>query len=261
MRTHSRSTIRRGAILIPLALAFLFALPSRADLEYKPWIEKDWTQWTQHDCSITLGASPWNQWTINTAPSSVSSSTPSYGSRVQIRSALPMRQARFRLAQIETQYEKMKPDKKKAFDLAHAYDLDPIDQVLVYIDNVSTDVPPTQSGGGELEGGIFSTPAPARQAALRLPDGTLVLPTETNKVKYTPDTLNSAQNQFEYVFPRMVSGKAIFSPHDSLLTVELGAPLVFDKKTHKVVQEDFRDSGKRYTFKISDLMYKGKLEY
>jgi hypothetical protein len=171
---------RFGALVASLVWAIFFSAGSAADLEYKPWLEKDWTQWTKHDCSITLGASPWNQWTINTAPSSISSYTPSYGSRVQIRSALPMRQARFRLAQIEAQYEKMKPDKKKVFDLAHAHDLDPVDQVFVYIDNSSTDVSPSESAGGELEGGIFSTPAQARQAALRLPDGTLVFPTETN---------------------------------------------------------------------------------
>jgi len=253
MRTHSRSTFRRAVILFPFVLAFLLTLPSRADLKYKPWIEKDWTQWTQHDCSIILGGSPWNQWKVYIPSPVIASYTPSFGSRVQIRSALPIRQAVLRESQLEARYEKMKPDKKNAFDLAHAHDLDPADQVLLYIDNSSTDTPAPEPS--------VSSPPLARQVVLRLADGTLVLPTETNKVKYTPDTLNSPQNQFEYVFPRTVGGKPLFSPGDECLVIELGAPLVFDKKTHNVVREDFRDSGKRYTFKIADLMYKGKLEY
>lgn len=78
-------------------------------------------------------------------------------------------QAILRQLQLEDHYDKMKPDKKQAFDQAHAHDLDPIDEVKVYIKNWRDD-------------GV--DPAVPRQAVLRLPNGTLVEPIETNEVKY-----------------------------------------------------------------------------
>ena len=104
-------------------------------------------------------------------------------------------------------------------------------------------------------------PFPARQAALQLPSGTLILPIQINKVKYMSTSLNEYLNQFEYIFPRTIDGKDLFTETDSSMTLKLGAPLVLDKKTNKVELRDFQNSGFEYAFKISDLIYKGKLEY
>ena len=48
---------------------------------------------------------------------------------------------------------------------------------------------------------------------------------------------------------------------DSYLTISIGVPLIVDKKTKKVEQQDFRKSTGGFVFNISDLMYNGKLEY
>jgi hypothetical protein len=176
---------------------------------------------------------------------------------VQLRSALPIRQAILRNLQLTNHYDTMKPDKKQAFDQAHAHDLDPIDQVKVYIVNYSMEPPPLNTVAIDR---IYG-PQPARYAALRLSNGALVLPVQTNAVKYTYTYMNEFTNEYEYVFPRVVDGKPVYSANDSSLIVELGAPLVMDKKTHQPVQQDFQYSGKRFIFKISDLMYKGNLEH
>jgi len=250
MRTHSRSTIRRGAILIPLALAFLFTLPSRADLKYKPWIEKDWTQWTQNDCQELITKSPW---ACQTNADNL------HDVLFILDSALPIREVGLRELQFKFQYNTMTADNKQGFDLAHAKDLDPIDRVKVtaVIPNINLEPPGPLSTKPPKNMGPF----PPTQIALRLSDGTFVLPTQANKLENNSHSLTPFQNQFEYIFPRTVGGKPLYSPTDSFLVIELGAPLLEDPKSHELIPQDFRDSGERCKFKISDMVYKGRLEY
>jgi hypothetical protein len=258
MRTHSRTTIWRGAILLTLVFAACFSLSSMATTKDPPWIAKDWTQWNENDCGFVLDNSPWSR---STEVPGYSMNGPrvsaANGTQVQLRSALPIRQALLRQLQLENHYDKMKPDKKQAFDQTHLHDLDPIDQVRVYIVNSSFEPPPVGTVGGDRVLG----PAPGTQAALRLADGTLVQPIQTNQVKYESGTSNSFEDQFEYLFPRTVAGNPLFSSTNSSLRIELGAPLVVDKKTHQVITQEFRDAGRWYQFKIANMMYKGKLEY
>jgi hypothetical protein len=190
------------------------------------WMKKDWTQWAEKDCDMVLGGSPWTQMILpqvnrpNFFPYGESART-----FVQFRSALPIRQAVLRELQLENHYDKMKPDQKQAFDLAHSHDLDPSDQVRVLVVN-------TSSGHVGIE--------PPRQAALRLADGTIVQSIETNEVKDIPAGRWDSINQFEHVFPRTVNGKPLFSLNDTNVDVLLGKYLTIDKKTKKVIQEPFQ---------------------
>jgi hypothetical protein len=240
---------------VPTACFSLFATQEADD---KSWETKDWTQWTvEEETAVFEG--PWHQFTHSDGNVSLNTryGTSAFGNDVQLRSALPIRQALLRYLQLTDHYDTMKPDKKQAFDQAHAHDLDPIDQVKVYIVNYSDEPPPLNPVATDR---IFG-PTPARQAALRLRNGTLVLPLQIYPVKYANTIINEFTNQYEYTFPRTVAGKPLYSVNDSFLIVELGAPLVLDKKTHLPKSPNFVPSGKLYIFKISDLMYKGKLEY
>jgi hypothetical protein len=246
------------AAIVPSILAVCFSLSGAQNTDDKSWETKDWTQWTKDDCSRVFEA-PWGQWTFSGGDPSPNGpyGTTGFGHSAQLRSALPVRQALLRTLQLDNNYDKMKHDKKQLFDRAHAHDLDPIDQVKVYIANVSMEPPPLNPVATDR---IFG-PQPARQAALGLANGTLVLPLQIYPVKYANTVINEFTNQYEYTFPRAVAGKPLYSVNDSFLIVELGAPLVLDKKTHLPKSPNFVPSGKRYIFKISDLMYKGNLEY
>ena len=176
---------------------------------------------------------------------------------IQLRSALPIREALVRQLQLQKRYDKMNVQKKQEFDQQRAADLAPRPDrnLVVVIYNSSTEPPAADHPITALG------PDPPRQAALQLADRTLILPIQINKVKYMSSSINEYMNQFEYVFPRTISGRELFTKTDSSMTLKLGAPLVVDKKTNKVEQRDFQNSGFEYTFKISDLIYKGKLEY
>ncbi len=205
---------------------------------------------------------------------------------MQLRSALPIRQANLRLIQLDKHYDKMSVQKKQAFDQTHLHDLDPTDQIIILIENsaVTYEAPENSE-----QSTIFVDPDPGVQIALKVGTGTFVTPIQTNKVKYASNTFHKRLNQFEYIFPRTVDGKPPLAPagtfqainlgtritvdkHNAghldfirstgpLLYIALGDPLVMDKKTGKVEQRDFNDSLLGYSFNISDLMYKGKLEY
>jgi hypothetical protein len=103
----------------------------------------------------------------------------------------------------------------------------------------------------------------ATQVALQVSDGTLVKPIQTNKVNYPPTEIqfDATHVQFEYVFPRTVNGKPLYSSGDSILAIVLGTPLIVDKKSGTVEKRDFGNSTGGYNLNISDLIYKGKLEY
>lgn len=247
------------AVLVPLALVACFSLSGSAKPKDPPWVAKDWTQWGDDDCHTILYKSPW----VRSEESTVECSNCNHGgilmgSVIQLRSALPFRQALLKRLELEKGYDKMKPDRKEDFDQAHLHDLDPPDQILILIVNTSGEPPP---GSRSVQPDNVSGPRPPRQAALRLVDGTYIPPVKTSSVKYFPTAIGSFNNQFEYVFPRTVGGKPLYLTSDSFLIVELGAPLLLDQKTHRIIPQPFQDSGEGYTFKISDLMYKGKLEY
>jgi hypothetical protein len=256
MQTHSRTTIWRGAILLTLAFAACFSLSSMAETKDPPWIAKDWTQWNTDDCDAVLTKSPWG---LNTSEASyMSTSGPKVSTTdetiVQLRSALPIRQALLREIQMDQSYDRMKPDKKQVFDQAHVHDLDPSDQILVYIKHGVLD----SLGSGASGRTTYTEPAShARQAVLRLFRATLIQPIETT-------VLMNGQygNEIQYSFPRMVGGKPVTSPTDTSLVIEIGAPLLISIKSGRFDQPaPFQDSGHGYTFKIADMMYKGKLEY
>jgi len=253
-----------AALLLPtLAMCLAPAGPACPTHKPAPWVAKDWTQWTSDDCGQVLNDSPWALKNLVYLPSAGPGSAYRL-TIVQLRSALPIRQALLRQLQLQKRYDKMNAQKKKEFDQQHAADLNGTADanVVVVIENSSTE-PGPDTGNIHAPGQPFTLfgPDPARQAALQLSDGTLVLPIQTTKVKYASTSIDEALNQFEYLFPRSAGGKPLFSADDSNLWIRLGDPLIVDKKTGNLEQHKFRISGPGFTFKIADLIYKGKLEY
>lgn len=248
-----RRCTRLVAVVLFLALGTCLCLAGQTNPRGKlrPWEAKDWTQWTWEDCIAVLNYSPWSHVgnDIEIAPLG------STFTLVQLRSALPVRQALLRNLQIQKHYDKMDPQKRREFDEENSQQLseEANDHVVILIDHDSDD-------SGQRDS---FEPDPPTQIALRIDGRTLVLPIQTRKVNYPPTKIefNARYNQFEYVFPRTVDSKPLLSPSNLFLGIYLGAPLIVDKKTGNAEQRDFRESRGGFTFQTSDLMYKGKLEY
>jgi hypothetical protein len=205
---------------------------------------------------------------------------------VQLRSALPIRQALLRSLQLQKHYDKMEFQKKAEFDQQHAVDIaDRTDgNFVVLIENIGTGTNEDVHGNP-----LVDSPEPASQAALQLADDRFVLPIQTDKFSGETSAIHQTMNLFEYIFPRLVDGQPPFAPTGTIgigrghkliidektnsvhasdftskgpvLVIGLGAPLVVDKKTGNVEQRNFQSLGPGYIFKAADLMYKGKPEY
>jgi hypothetical protein len=252
--------IARGqvwALTITLVFAFaaVFAAAGQTNPKDKPspWVAKDWTQWTSDDCTQVEYFSPWSHRVSSIAAGRYGNISTS----VELRSALPVRQARLRDSQLQKHYDKMDAAEKRDFDRRYAsnFATEVDNTVVVVVTNISDRPPPNANA----ESGVYA-PDQAVQIALSLADGTLVQPIQV-AVLQPPSGVNVFGNETEYVFPRAVNGKPLYSSNDSLIGIFLGAPLIVDKKTKKVEIHDFHSSGLALSLNISDLMYKGKLEY
>jgi hypothetical protein len=130
---------RRKAIQLVLAALFLFSFPSASRAQF--WNKKDYHHWSAKECRKILSNSPWaKNRTFSTVQipngmqdtqaavvpygdvSSGSAATPGRQPLVEIEytaqffSALPVRQAQVRLAQIQAHYDRMTAAQKHAFD-------------------------------------------------------------------------------------------------------------------------------------------------
>jgi hypothetical protein len=245
-RRRWRATIPLAAI-IPSILASCFTLFGAQKTNDTSWETADWTEWTLQDCNTVIGSSPW----VHATAPSTNGQPLAFNSGVRLESALPIRQANLRSLQLSSKYDKMTPDKKQEFDQAHAHDLDPTDKITIFIWSIAFDDSQHPTALSD----------PATQAALRLMNGQLVLPLQTILPEKNPSDFNNSITEVTYVFPRTVAGRPLYSPNDLFLIMEHGGLLVIDKKTHQPTPTDFRSSGRANLFKISDLMYKGNLEY
>jgi hypothetical protein len=229
------------------------------DIKHKPWVEKDWTKWSDWDCVNVEEQSPW----INYYPPGDSDSA-SAQVTARIVSALPVRQATYRRLQLYKHYEKMNSQKKQAFDQTNPPpDLAKPDDVPVkiIIEHAYGGPVPAESTPYEVE---HDGALPARQAALRLSDGTLVMPIQTSATLVAGNPDNS--NVTEYTFPRLVNEKPLFSATDKIFLIVYGERLQFNKKHMQLgplSPADFHiyPYAVQTSFPITSLMYKGKLEY
>jgi len=255
-----------GAVIIAELLLSVFPLlPLKAQVNGKwPWLDEDWRLWTKANCNTILTARPWSYSWSNTA--NLPPNQLSYGMQfffqAQLRSALPVREALLRQEELDKNYDKMKSEKKQAFDGQHENDLieKPDDPILIWFFHRVWTPPP--SAGSNRPDAVYVHPQPARQAALVLPDGSYLTPTHTTLIQNS-----TFQNEVLYTFPRLVNGEPAFSSGDQQISLVLGDPLPTNKGKEfgPLALQDFHPvqglDAIGVSFVLSDLMYKGKLEY
>jgi hypothetical protein len=251
MMPRARVQIFAVLLLSSSAMSLVMTGSASAVDKPEPWVAKDWTKWTSDDCDKVLNGSPWSH-TFNFGAFGRSGSMYTL---VQLRSALRVREALLRTLQIQKHYDRMDDQKKQEFDQENAglLNRENPQEVDILIDNVIV-------ANGER---TTIAQAPPAQIALRVSGHSLVPPIRASKTNYPPTQINfdASHIQFEYVFPRTIDGRILLSSRDVLLGIVLGSPLIVDKKTGAVKQQDFRESQGGYTFKVSELMYKGNLEF
>jgi hypothetical protein len=216
-------------------------------------LSRDWKDWTALDCEAVLKYSVWGERS---------------GSNIQLRSALPIREALLRQLQFKKQYDKMSPTQKLAFDKKNPPEIveSESDPVLLFVEHDAT-----YDDFGEIAAD------PPQQAALELRNGTLVMPTKTEALQDDQDG-----NRIVYSFPRVIDGDHVLATGDQNLRFVFGKPLVpggrirplQNPRKFKIHELKFVSvpgtkqklplaDGQltRISFPTAGLMYNGKLEY
>jgi hypothetical protein len=168
-------------------------------------LRQDWKRWTAEDCELVLNYSNW------AIPSGMAG-TLSGGLVVQLRSALPVREALLRQLQLKKHYDTMAPQGKLAFDKKNPPKMaeSENDPILLYVEH---DV--SYSGRHGNAESVDSS----QQAALELADGTLVMPIKTESLGWV-DAI-----KILYSFPRAINGKPVLTRDDQKLNFVFGAKL------------------------------------
>lgn len=120
---------------IVLAIISVTALVAVAG-QAQSWRDKDWMQWAMVDCKFVLQNSPWAVQGPDSSHSNIlSPQSSSFTPVAQMSSSLIIRQALVRQAQLTEHYDKMSPQKQKAFDQKAAACLDKTydDRFIVHI--------------------------------------------------------------------------------------------------------------------------------
>ena len=217
-----------------------------------------WTKWSKKECEHILKFSPWADYDTEYGPEfyvDLTTGVTYTGSVLfnweltRFDSALPVRQAQLRLLQIKEQYDKMKPEEKKAFDNRHTKDLSEDENTPIVI-SWTSDVGRADS---------------ARQMAIKLSDDNFVMPLKITLSGFRDFLGPRIANKAEYVFPRKINGVPIFTESNRTIILVLGAVLPYHGKVETLGplnQKDF-DFGFNAVkeFSVYKMKYRGKLEY
>jgi hypothetical protein len=209
-------------IVPPLFLPILLLALVPTILGKDFWKEKSYKEWSEKECSEMLQNSPWaRDYTQQSAVTimgnddrTLSDSKPPYLKyQVQFRSALPVRQAIIRMAQIDQKYDDLKPEQKQQFDKQAesflAQDMSKI--VIVYI-TYETNLPTLYLDiAHDLKSKTTESVVP--EAYLYGSKGDKVLLRQF----IAPQ---GAQRSFQFIFPRQYKGKEILGPKDKGLNLE-----------------------------------------
>lgn len=218
------------------------------------WSSRPWQKWSVDDCKAMLQDSPWaHTWSTSSEemPTMGASSEgtgreqePTVYYYVQLRSALPVREAVARELEIINKYDKMDAAKQKTIDasvssyLSRNYD----DSIVIHL---------------EYGSNVDIYQRDLLQAWQSLPAGTVPINTYLivgNGQKVVPQRMEvapGAQAAVEFILPRVVNGKPLVSQLDKSFAFQFMSPAVGPFVTQRAYVE----------YHPSKMSFNGQLSY
>ena len=225
-------SIRKKVPPMYLPILLLVLVPTILGQDY--WKGKSYREWSEKECREMLQNSPWSRdFTVTdvvimgTSDSTLSDSMQPYQKyQVQFRSALPVRQAIIRMAQIVQKYDDLKPAQKKQFDQqAESFLAQDLSQMVIVYVTWATNMP-TLNLELANEWKSLTTESLKNRVYLygskgdKVPLAQFVAP-------------QGAQRSFQFIFPRQYRGKEILGPEDKSLNLEF-VGIYMEFKTDKM---------------------------
>jgi hypothetical protein len=238
-----------------LPVLFLAASPATFGADF--WENKQYEKWSQKECQKLLEDSPWAQdFTLLDSGLQQSTKASDDGQQfyikyqMQLRSALPVRQALVRQMQIAQKYDGLGPEQKQQFDQsANAFLSSSFpDAVILYVTYETN----SQTKAMELSQHWQSqtTDLLKNSVYLRNSRGDKVAITQFNAAQ-------GAERGFQFIFPRQINGQPLLSPEDKSLMLEFTYPVVKVPGTFN----DLGDGRGFMEFKPKKMVFQGNLVY
>jgi hypothetical protein len=271
---------RRATIL---ALTLFPALIAPAQQKPPFWETTDWHQWTKSQCAQILRQSPWaiseTECESRTIEGGVAYTTcanvPRYDDNcpfptiytassvredcknilnVQLRSALPIRQALLRQFQHQVNYNRLKTDQRRLVDQQVEANLTRSFDQYVYI-HIELSVEGRGMAYGRWLRKTYRYQKVHLSFALELPDGRVV---EAARVIQTRN--DTQWIAYDALFPRFINGNPLFLPSDKTAKLVV-TKLNFAAQVLALATKEGGVSKRVVEFPVNQWMYRGKLEY
>ncbi len=216
--------MRRTSILLVVLIA---VAAGGVALAQGFWAEKDFRKWSEKECRKMLEDSPWSRSFTHSRNyiESMGASTrdrnlqmvPRFDYVIQIRSALPVRQALVRQKQLEADYDQASPERRKELDQqADEFLSRESQEVIVVYVMYSVNV---MTYFRELAKHWESMPPEVamKQIQLFAPRGQKIYPLSYTKV-------GGAGGAFQLTFPKQINGEPILTTKDKELKLRFSHP-------------------------------------
>lgn len=234
--------LRRALVLFLIA-----CLPTGAG-EF--WLEKDYTRWSKKECQKMLEDSPWARSYILRFPL-IEPGTGIMGEKelrveyiVRFLSALPIRQALVRAAQLEPGYKMLAAEGRQQFEQrAQQWLQAQFPDVVVLMVAFDSNVPDLQQDAANYW---------ARQTTETLQNYAYLIAHRKERVPLLRfDAPAPGTTQFRLLFPRRHNGRELISPEDKEINLELLPPGTASGRTF----------GFLLRFKVDEMSFNGVLTY
>lgn len=243
-----------GARISCLFFAFLIVSPAQAQ-EF--WEKKDYRRWSERECRKLLENSPWakrrtpmtraireDRWGRVLRETAEAQAAIVLYYQVQLRSALPIRQALVRLAHIRAKYDELSPDEQQRLDteaeqfLAASFPDTVVIHVVYRTNTLDWDRELAQYWQHQTTDTLKSSVFLLRDKEARIP-----------LLRYS--LAGGDVREFELVFPRLHQGRPLVTPQDKTLVLEFPHPELSWRTPSRVVIE----------FKVEEILVNGVLVY
>jgi hypothetical protein len=242
------SAIKKLPVFL-LPVLFLAVVPAILGKDF--WEKKEYKEWSEKDCRKMLQNSPWSKdYTLQDVQIMSNDRTrsneqqPFVKYQVQLRSALPVRQAMVRMMAIAQKYDDLAPEQKQQFDKsAESFLAQDLSQAVVVYVTYATNSQPIDL---ELARHWQS------QTVDLLKNEVFLRGSKGDQVPLAQfAAAQGGERAFQFIFPRQVNGQEILSPNDKELKLEFPYPRAGSIAAGKAFLE----------FKTKKMQIDGKLMY
>ena len=247
--------------ILCFALSAIFLAAGLAAFGADFWENKQYDKWSQKECAKLLADSPWAQ-DFTLLDSSLQQSTQASDDgqafnikyQIQIRSALPVRQAMVRQMQIAQKYESLKPEQQQQFDQSAKDFLSSVPNAVILYVTYETN---SQNKAMELFNYWKS------QTTDLLKNTVFLRNSKGDQVPLAQFVVaQGGAHSFQFIFPRQINDKPFIGLEDKSLTLEFSYPVLVKPGGNENNPSDKMGSGKGFMeFKPKKMLFQGNLTY